>query len=320
MQTRDHLRKYQEIYFGSIVGLAISFADFLLDYWATEASSWDQYFEDHSSLATVHVYEHFVFFFLGIFFGFIWFSTASQYREHVLLTQKLKKENDFNQLLLDIIIHDIANNNLITQSYLGILLEKTDDPTCISHLNKINKSNAKTILLTENVNILSRLKTDTIIKSPINLHSLIGNSVSQIELAYIDKNLQINNNVPSDLTISAHDIMVSVFINLVSNSIRYKKKDQEDVIIDIDASLTEKGILISVSDFGQGIDDQMKGQLFERYNRNGETKGFRKGLGLSIIKRIIDFLDGEIWIENRPESLDDYSAGTMVKILIKDDN
>ena len=64
----------------------------------------------------------------------------------------------------------------------------------------------------------------------------------------------------------------------------------------------------------------MKGQLFERYSREGEKKFFRKGLGLSIAKRVIDLLDGEIWFENRPEAKDDYTAGTVVKILLKENN
>jgi len=315
-----HLKKYQEIYFGAIIGLIISLADFVLDYYVVEDTSWSNYAKEHTDITSIQVMEHIVFFILGMIIGLIWYLTASQYRKHVSLTQKLKDENDFNQLLLDIIVHDIANSNLITQSYVGLLLDITDDPSCNSYLDKINKSIAKTILLTENINVLSQLKSDTIVKSPVNLHSLVSNSISQLELAYKSTNLQISNNIPTDLIISTHEIMQNVFINLISNSIRYKKKDQEKIIIDIETSLTDEGILISVSDFGQGIKDQIKDQLFDRYSRIGESKDFRKGLGLSITKRTIDTLDGTIWIENRPESLDDYSAGTVFKILMKQGN
>lgn len=320
MQFGYRHNKYREIYFGAIIGFVISLADFVFDYWVADESSWSNYANAHTDITSIHVYEHIVIFLLGMTIGFIWFLTASQYRKHSTLTLQLMEENEFNQLLLDIIIHDIANNNIVTQSYIGLLLDKTDDPSCNKYLDKINKSNAKTILLTENVNVLSRLKTDTIVKSPVNLHSLISDSISQVELAYKSTNVQINNNVPTDLIISAHNIMQSVFINLISNSVRYRKKDQEQVIIDIEASLTDEGVLISVSDLGKGIKDRMKKQLFDRYVRLGESKGFRKGLGLSIIKRTIDTLDGTIWIENRPESLDDYSAGTVFKILMKQGN
>jgi K+-sensing histidine kinase KdpD len=316
MQVQEHLKKYQEIYFGTIIGLSISIADFFLDFWVYHGS-WDSYLKEHSIFNVIHVYEHFVFLFIGVIFGFIWYSTANQYRKHVSLTQQLKEENNFNQLLLDIIVHDIANNNFITHSFLLLLFDEVNDPTTLSYLKKINNMNAKTILLTENINVLSKLKSSTINIISINLRSAVMKTIAQIEMAFKNDDLHINTNIPDNLFISAHDLIENVFINLISNSVQYRKKDQKVTKIDIEASSTEKGVLISFSDFGQGIDNQMKAKLFTRYERDGENIGFRKGLGLSIIKRVIDLLDGEIWFDNRPESLDDHSAGTVVNILLK---
>ena len=69
-------------------------------------------------------------------------------------------------------------------------------------------------------------------------------------------------------------------------------------------------------DNGVGIDNIRKEKIFERaYNEIRSVSGM--GLGLSLVKSIIDSYDGQIWVENRVS--DDYSKGSDFVILIPND-
>jgi signal transduction histidine kinase len=72
-------------------------------------------------------------------------------------------------------------------------------------------------------------------------------------------------------------------------------------------------VRISVSDNGAGIPDEEKSIVFyEYFQRSGDNNG--KGLGLHIVKSIVDRYDGEVWIEDRIPG--DAARGTRVVIQI----
>lgn len=74
-------------------------------------------------------------------------------------------------------------------------------------------------------------------------------------------------------------------------------------------------IRIEFVDNGIGISDEKKQLVFERGNR--ELKGSKgMGLGLSIVKKILNSYQGKIWVENRVK--DDFSKGTNVVLLLQE--
>ena len=90
-------------------------------------------------------------------------------------------------------------------------------------------------------------------------------------------------------------------MNLVENAIKYSEPSTE-----ITVSLTESGdkVLLSVADQGIGIADNEKDRVFNKFYRIGnedtrKTKG--TGLGLYIVKRLVEIYSGEISItDNKP--------------------
>ncbi len=101
-----------------------------------------------------------------------------------------------------------------------------------------------------------------------------------------------------------------VFQNLIHNSIKYSF---DDFKIKVTAKKANGQILISVEDNGIGIDDLEKVNIFQKFYRSSQAeklgiKGF--GLGLSLVKSIVDEASGKIEIaDNKPK-------GTIFKITL----
>ncbi len=90
----------------------------------------------------------------------------------------------------------------------------------------------------------------------------------------------------------------SLFQNLISNAIKYRKADTESVIR-ISAVSNEKEWLFSFSDNGIGIDKAFYDKLFiifQRLHNKNEYSG--TGIGLAQCKKIVDLHDGRIWVES----------------------
>lgn len=90
-----------------------------------------------------------------------------------------------------------------------------------------------------------------------------------------------------------------VFLNLIDNAIKFRKKNIAPVI-EITAAEKENEYLFSVKDNGIGIDEKLLPKLFvifQRLNSNTEYSG--TGIGLAIAKKIVDLHNGKIWIESK---------------------
>jgi len=97
----------------------------------------------------------------------------------------------------------------------------------------------------------------------------------------------------------ANPMIEEVFANLISNAIKYGP-DNSRVIVDILDNNHEWKV--TVTDFGEGIPDDEKSLVFDRFKRleKGSVKG--TGLGLAIVKRIVDLHGGSLSVEDNSES------------------
>jgi signal transduction histidine kinase len=101
--------------------------------------------------------------------------------------------------------------------------------------------------------------------------------------------------VDSDLTIHADGEQIKrALLNLVKNAIQASPQGSR---VEIRAQRVEERVRISVKDYGPGIPPDHLKQIFDPFFT---TKGSGAGLGLSIVKSIVEENDGEIWVESVP--------------------
>jgi len=250
---------------------------------------------------------------------------------------KIIKEKMHSELLFDLISHDIGNYHHIIQGNLDLidsLLKKSmtnDTKNSLSQnierifafLTIANKALTKSQSLVDNIRRLERLNAQKDLKLILkNLPDAINTAYTTVEKTLCDNNpqgkrIRFSINVaegyrnPTDINIIAEDLLEEIFVNLFSNSIKYT--DTSEVRIDIlirEYFIGEtKYWMTTVTDYGKGISDSMKKELFERFY--SKAKG--SGLGLSIIKTLVERYKGKIWVGDR--IYEDYTQGTTFGMI-----
>ena len=126
------------------------------------------------------------------------------------------------------------------------------------------------------------------------------------------------NGLTEDLTISGDELLIDVFDNMINNAIKYHDPEQE-VIVEIDVSKFREDdtsyVKLEVIDRGMGIPDDLKEKLFKK-SRNTDISRRGMGMGLSLVKTIVDKYGGKIKIKDRIEG--DYEKGSNFVLLLKE--
>ena len=106
-----------------------------------------------------------------------------------------------------------------------------------------------------------------------------------------------------------------MFENLLINGVNYNNSETIEISIKISKLLrdTEPFVKIEFMDNGIGVDDRRKKLIFQRGNREYKgTKGM--GLGLSLVTKILESYNGEIWVEDKVKG--DHSKGSNFVIVV----
>jgi len=220
-------------------------------------------------------------------------SMISQLEESALKLAKSERESAWREMAKQV-AHEIKNP--LTPMRLSIQhLERSLDPKSPDFKNDLSNFSKKIILqidtLTSIANEFSRFaqmpkfqlnKTD--IKDIINITIELFKDVSHIQFAFNDHSLK-NAYINGD-----KEQLIRVFNNLVKNAIQ-AIPDDKDGIINIHLKKEGTVYLIVVEDNGNGMSDEVKEKIFQP---NFTTKSTGTGLGLAMVKQIIDSHQGEI--------------------------
>jgi two-component sensor histidine kinase len=243
---------------------------------------------------------------------------------------KMIEEKKHSDLLVDLITHDIGNYHQVIQTSLGLvifLLEKNktnilspqDSQKIFSYLTTAKNALTRSQSLVDNIRRLERLYGQKDLKLVLkNLPESINNAYSTVKQTLYDNNphgkkisISMTHGHPMDINIMAEDLLDEIFINLFSNTVKYT--DSSEVKIDVvikDYFIGEaKYWMITISDYGKGIPDSIKKELFERFYY--KAKG--SGLGLSIVRALVERYRGKIWVGDRVYK--DYTKGTTFGMI-----
>ncbi|MBC7472862.1 MAG: GHKL domain-containing protein, partial [Candidatus Sericytochromatia bacterium] len=134
-------------------------------------------------------------------------------------------------------------------------------------------------------------------ESLIDLNDTIEKIKRNLKLLFEDDHVILNyQHLPIIKTDSTY--MVQLFQNLISNAIKYRKKDVNP-IINISVKSEGNFWLFSINDNGIGINTDYFDKIFIIFQRlHGRSEYEGTGIGLANCKKIIDLYDGKIWVES----------------------
>ncbi|MGL5694776.1 MAG: sensor histidine kinase, partial [Peptostreptococcaceae bacterium] len=147
----------------------------------------------------------------------------------------------------------------------------------------------------------------------VNIISLIEEITMSVLNYAKEKNIELIFDTDEEEVYSSVDVdfMEKIMLNLLSNAIKYNKENGR---INVEIKDTDQLIIISVKDSGVGIPKNQLKNIFERFERVERTTIKTQegsGIGLSIVKQMVEALNGAIDIN----SLE--GKGTVVKIILQ---
>lgn len=234
-------------------------------------------------------------------------------------TEENAEQEKKNKELVSNISHDLKTPITAIKGYVeGIMDGVADTPEKMDKYIKTiyNKANDMDRLINE-LTIYSGIDNHRI---PYNFHRInvadyFGDCVEEVGLDLESKNIQLNytNLVDQDtLVIADPEQMKKVINNIISNSVKYMDKQQG--VIDIRILDELDSIQIEIEDNGKGIAQKDLGRIFERFFRTDASRNSLQGgsgIGLSIVKKIIEDHGGYIWATSRE------GEGTCMHFVIR---
>ncbi|MFX1418593.1 MAG: PAS domain S-box protein [Promethearchaeota archaeon] len=256
-----------------------------------------------------------------------WVSVVRDITERKIAEQRLKEsEEKFRKsyyqtnLYKDIFAHDINNilQNISSSVELSSLyLNNPEKLHTIKELYDIvdeQVNRAKKLI--SNVRKITELQDSEIILEKMDSNRVLKHAIEFLQSSFQTRNINIQLNSPIKRNfVYANNLLLDVFENILINAVRHNNKSKIDITIDI--SKEQKGdknyTKMEFKDNGVGISDHRKKTIFERGTQKlQKTKGM--GLGLSLVKKIIDIYHGDIWVEDRVKG--DHRQGSNFIVLI----
>ncbi|MBI3233935.1 MAG: HAMP domain-containing histidine kinase [Bacteroidetes bacterium] len=194
--------------------------------------------------------------------------------------------------------HDLRAPLTSVLGLIDLFSKETSDPSHMLYLDMITKSIRRLDKFISNIVDYSRNSRTSIAAESINFQEIISESLEQLK--YLDNHNQIVTNIKIDDHVSLNTDktrLQMVINNLISNAIKYKKKNSE-CIIEIGVSSVPNGqIKITISDNGIGIPKESLSKVFEMFY-TGNTENHGSGIGLYIVKESIAKLNGTIEVNS----------------------
>lgn len=223
--------------------------------------------------------------------------------------EKARKANEAKTRFLFNMSHDIRTPMNAIVGFSG-LLEKSlhDEKKSLGYIKKIRVSSDILLTIINQVLEMARIESGKITLNPesVNIREMVEamNTVFESSLTKKSLEYQCSLNVVHDQILCDKTKMEEIILNVVSNSIKYTNPHGKiTVSIDELDSEDEKNAnyKVVVEDNGIGMSQDYLPHIFEEFSRehtSTETRVAGTGLGLPIVKSLVDRMDGTIEVES----------------------
>lgn len=176
----------------------------------------------------------------------------------------------------------------------------TDDQK--EYVDKIIFNTNRLSSLTGSILLLSKLENQSIVanKTYFDLDEQIRKSILALEGEWSRKDIDFDIDMDETNFLGNESLLHHIWDNLIGNAIKFSPHSSE---IGITLSNLEDRIVFSVTDMGPGLTEEAQKHIFDKfYQADSSHKEKGNGLGLALVKKIIDLEQGEITVKNNPEA------------------
>ncbi|EGV42301.1 two-component sensor histidine kinase [Bizionia argentinensis JUB59] len=236
-------------------------------------------------------------------------------KDKKLEIETLKVREEYRKEYLGNVSHELKTPLFTVQGYILTLLDGAIDDKRIRkrYLNRASKGVERLIYIVKDLDMITKLEVGdlSLNKEFFDIIELIENVFELLEMKAARKKITLtfDADYPDPIFVYADKERIEqVITNLVVNSLKYgREKGTTEIGIE---NLIKNKVLVRVTDNGEGIAAEHLSRIFERFYRvdkSGSRKEGGSGLGLSIVKHIIEAHDEGIYIESEAEVGSEFS-------------
>jgi len=218
----------------------------------------------------------------------------------------LKDQENYRREFLGNISHELKTPLFTIQGYILTLLEGAmkDKKVRQKYIIRAAKGVDRLISIVKDLDLITQFESGikTVDKSKFNIYELVDNVFELMEFEAEKNNISLqtekDENNPNYVYADKERI-IQVLTNLVVNSIKYGTENGfTKVVVE---NIDNENLIIKVIDNGEGIEEEHLPRLFERFYRIDKNRSRKKGgsgLGLSIVKHIIEAHNQQIFVKS----------------------
>lgn len=220
-------------------------------------------------------------------------------KEREELIEKLEEQNDELTRFTYTVSHDLRNPLVTIKGFLGMLnrdLENNRPDKVQNDFQRIANATDKMDALLTDLLELSRI--GRIVNPPIEIDSvrLIQDALDSIDARIRSRSARVNINTDIPNLYGDRIRLREVFENLIDNAIKYMGK-QTNPVVEVGTQSQEGELIFYVKDNGVGIEKKYQERIFSLFEQLDPTID-GTGIGLALVKRIIETHGGRIWVES----------------------
>jgi signal transduction histidine kinase len=225
-----------------------------------------------------------------------------QKNEILQKNEELLNLNNEKNNLIGIVAHDLKSPLNQMKGLLSIIKMSSNlDKETLSCVTMMENSADRLTTLIAKILDVEAIESQqlNLIEERISLTEILNSITDRYQIAASEKSITLEREIQEEVFILADRIYCSqVFDNLISNAIKFSPANRK---IFIKLSTRKEDAVTEIKDEGPGISDDDKKKLFGKYQKlsarptGNETS---TGLGLSIVKKFVESMNGKIWCES----------------------
>ncbi|MBQ8426534.1 MAG: HAMP domain-containing histidine kinase [Clostridia bacterium] len=215
------------------------------------------------------------------------------------VAENLGKSEMLNADFISNVSHEIKTPLAIIENYATILKsDKLDDDTRKKYIGTLCGATRRLNSLVVNILKLNKLENSKIesAKEKINLTAMVSETIIAFEDVIERKDITVETDFDEVSVYSSASYLEVVFNNIVSNAVKFTDNGGK---IKITVKSVNGKATVSVQDTGIGISKETGKHIFDKFYQ-GDTSHSKEGngLGLALVKKVIDLIGGEISVES----------------------
>lgn len=170
------------------------------------------------------------------------------------------------------------------------------------YVEKILENSRRLTNLSGNILMLSKLENQEIVlgKTEYRLDEQIRKCILMLENKWAAKNIEFDLELPRQIYYGSEPLLEQVWSNIFDNAIKHSPVGG---VIHINIRQSNKLLTVTIADHGDGMTQEVQKHIFEKfYQGDNSHKAEGNGLGLALVKRIIELCKGTVEVKSSPEA------------------